>query len=732
MKKTFIISFFALIVFHLTASAQLNKPAAEAFIKRVVPTVANKFVVEEIPADNGKDVFELQGRNGKIFLSGNNGVSVASALGYYLKTYCRDDFGWNGNNMHIPAALPVVSKKIRHVTPYQYRYYLNYCTFNYSMSWWGWDRWQKEIDWMALNGINMPLALTGEEAIWRDVYHSMGFTNKDLDSFFSGPAYFSWLWMGNLDGWGGPLPQHWMDSHEALQKKILARERSFGMTPVLPAFSGHVPPSFKDKFPNAKLKKTNWGQGFNDVYLLDPTDPMFVEIGKKYIEAQTKEYGTDHLYSSDTFNENTPPTDDSTFLSGVSKKIIESMTDADPKAVWVMQGWLFFSSANFWKAPQTKALLNAVPNDHMIILDLYSDEHPVWQNNESYYGKPWIWNMLQNFGGNLSLHGCMQNVAADPNKALHESKNMVGIGLTPEAIQQNPAIFELMMDNTWRDEPIDLKWWLKDYASRRYGKTNANINTAWELLLSSVYRTIPVHSGVASIIVGRPSLNMGDDWRVDTVKHYDARPVIEAWKLFIKSANGLKTSDGFQYDLVDISRQVMANYANELEPKIIKAYNVHDVAGFKHYSMVFLQLMDDMDALLSTRQDFLLGKWINEARANGITPYEKDLYERNARDLVTLWGDRNSSLHEYSNRQWGGLIKGFYKPRWEMFFTSLNKSLASKTSFDSKDFENKVKDWEWAWVNQHDKYPAVTSGNSVEMAQKMFNKYYAQIVAAYK
>jgi len=732
MKKTSFLILCALAVLSIKASAQVNKPAAEAFIKRVVPTVANKFVVEEIPAENGKDVFELQSKNGKIVLSGNNGVSVASALGYYLKTYCRDDFGWNGNNMHLPAVLPVVSKKVRHVTPYRYRYYLNYCTFNYSMSWWGWERWQKEIDWMALNGINMPLALTGEEAIWRDVYHGMGFSNTDLESFFSGPAYFSWLWMGNLDGWGGPLPQHWMDSHEELQKKILARERSFGMTPVLPAFSGHVPPSFKDKFPQAKLKKTNWGQGFNDVYLLDPTDPMFEEIGKKYIETQTREYGTDHLYSSDTFNENIPPTDDSTFLSGVSKKIIKSMTDADPKAIWVMQGWLFFNSSNFWKAPQTKALLNAVPNDHMIILDLYSDEHPVWQNNESYYGKPWIWNMLQNFGGNLSLHGCMQNVATDPNKALHESENMVGIGLTPEAIQQNPAIFELMMDNTWRDEPIGLKWWLKDYASRRYGKTNFDINKAWELLLNSAYSTIRVHSGVASIIVGRPSLNMSDDWRVDTVKHYDARPVVEAWKLFIKSANGLKESDGFQYDLVDISRQVMANYANELQPKIIKAYNAHDVAGFKHYSTAFLQLMDDMDALLSTRRDFLLGKWISEARSNGITPQEKDLYERNARDLITLWGDRNSPLREYSNRQWGGLIKGFYKHRWEMFFAALDRSFASKTPFDAKAFENKVKDWEWAWVNKHDKYPAVTSGNSVEVAQRMFNKYYAQVTAAYK
>ncbi|HVX51362.1 MAG TPA: alpha-N-acetylglucosaminidase TIM-barrel domain-containing protein, partial [Chitinophagaceae bacterium] len=215
--------------------------------------------------------------------------------------------------MQLPATLPVVKGVAHIVTPYKYRYYLNYCTFNYSMAWWDWPRWQKEIDWMALNGINMPLAITGEAAIWQNVYKSMGFTDEELDKFFSGPSYFAWFWMGNLDAWGGPLPQHWMDTHKVLQKKILAAERALGMTPVLPAFTGHVPPSFVKHFPNAKVKHTNWNQNFEDVYILDPADPMFETVGKKFIIAEVKEFGTDHLYSADTFNENVPPTTDSTY-----------------------------------------------------------------------------------------------------------------------------------------------------------------------------------------------------------------------------------------------------------------------------------------------------------------------------------------------------------------------------------------------------------------------------------
>lgn len=39
-----------------------------------------------------------------------------------------------------------------------------------TFAWWDWERWEKEIDWMALQGINLPLAFTGQEAIWQKVF----------------------------------------------------------------------------------------------------------------------------------------------------------------------------------------------------------------------------------------------------------------------------------------------------------------------------------------------------------------------------------------------------------------------------------------------------------------------------------------------------------------------------------------------------------------------------------
>lgn len=719
---------------YLSLSSCNTKPAIDTdpvhdLISRIMKDKANQFSIEYIEQVNGKDVFELDSKDDKIVLRGNNGVAIASALNHYLKIYLNCHISWSGTQLNFPEHLPKIARSIRKISPYKYRYYLNYCTFNYTMAWWDWDRWQSEIDWMALNGINMPLALTGEEAIWRDVYREMGFTDKELESLFSGPAYFSWLWMGNIDGWGGPLPQHWMDTHKALEKNILKKERALGMTPVLPAFTGHVPPSFVNRFPNAKLRKTNWGAGFSDVFILDPEDSLFERVGKAFLDKQTVEYGTDHLYSADTFNENVPPSNDSTFLSRITEKIFRSMSNVDPQATWIMQGWMFHYNADFWKPAQMKALFAAVPDDRMIILDLYSESHPVWKETDAYFGKPWIWNMLQNFGGNVALFGRMENVANDPADALNDpsSGKMTGIGLTPEGIEQNPALFELMLENTWQRETINLDEWLKAYANRRYGAENQAIHNAWAILKSTVYSGGLTEGGQESIIVARPTFSV-QGHRVLTKLNYDPLELAKAWEIFISQADQLCKSEGFQYDLVDITRQVLANYASSLQQEIALAYKNNNKKKFETYTQAFLELIDDMDTLLATRNEFLLGKWISDARKWGATEEEKDLYEFNARDLVTLWGDKDSELHEYSNRQWSGLLKGFYKPRWEKFFDYVSVSMNNQSALDLMAFEESLKEWEWQWVNQTDlPYPSHPKGDPVEISKQLFNKYQSRI-----
>src|SRR4029079_4586607 len=229
--------------------------AARALVARVISAHADAFVVEHVDADSGHDVFELESRGRKIVLRGSSGVAIASALNRYLEDFARVNVSNPLVPLHLRRIVPV-PRRIRVVSPYQYRYFFNYCTFSYSMAWWGWDEWQRMIDWMALKGINLPLAATGQEGTWQLVLRELGFSDKQIGEFLVGPAYLPWGCMGNIDGLGGPLPKSWITNHVALEKQILARERALGMKPVLQGFTGHVPESVKDVFPTAKIHRT--------------------------------------------------------------------------------------------------------------------------------------------------------------------------------------------------------------------------------------------------------------------------------------------------------------------------------------------------------------------------------------------------------------------------------------------------------------------------------------------
>lgn len=733
MRTKFIFCFF-LVCSISFAHAQENKNfalEAQNLIKRTIGSKSSDFITEAIAAAADKDFFEIDKRGNKIVLRGTNGVAIASAFNYYLRYIANCQVTWNGSNLNLPNRLPLPAEKIVKNTPYDYRYYLNFCTFNYSMSWWDWKRWEKEIDWMAMNGINMPLSVTGLNETLYQLYTGMGIKAEDLNDFFSGPAYFAWFWMGNLDGWGGPLPRSLMKSHAELHKKILARQRALGMKPVLPAFSGHVPPKFKEYFPKANIKSVGWNGIFPNINIIDPTDELFVEVGKKFMEIQTKMFGTDHLYAADTFNEVDPPTNDSTFIDGMTKKVYESMHVYDPKAVWVMQGWLFYFSRKFWKEKQIQALLNAVPNDKMILLDLWTEKFPVWSKINAYYGKPWIWNMLNNFGGNNVVHGLMDSIAHNPARDLKHpaAKNLVGLGLTMEAIETNPVVYEMMMENVWSREPIKVDEWLKGYARRRYGADNDYANKAWYILKRTAYSDSLTSRGPRSMVQSRPTFSPRGI-RIDLRFPYMNKELAKAWENLILASPRLKNSDGFRFDIVDVTRQVLSNHAVFIHKQFTDAFEKRDVVAFKQHTSEFLQLINDLDELVGTRKDFLLGNWIEDARKWGTTAEEKTLYERNARNLITTWGDKNNRLHEYSARQWNGLLRNFYKPRWQQFFADAEQSILKNEKFDQDAFVTKIREWEWTWVNGKEKYTTKPAGSEVEACLKMFRKYYHKVVMA--
>ena len=203
---------------------------------------ADAFIVETISQQNGKDVFEIESRNGKIVLRGNNGVSIAVAFNWYLRYTTKTNYDWQATGpLQIKGDLPLPTGSTRQSCTAKERFFLNYCTYGYTMPWWNWDQWQRFIDWMAMNGVNRPLMQAGVEAVWLEVWKSYGLKDEQIRGYFGALRTLPWHRMANHDGWDHPLPVSYVEGQRQLQKQILARARGLGMKTILSGFAGHVP-----------------------------------------------------------------------------------------------------------------------------------------------------------------------------------------------------------------------------------------------------------------------------------------------------------------------------------------------------------------------------------------------------------------------------------------------------------------------------------------------------------
>jgi alpha-N-acetylglucosaminidase len=167
----------------------------------------------------------------------------------------------------------------------------------------------------------------------------------------------------------------------------------------------------------------------------------------------------------------------------------------------------------------------------------------------------------------------------------------------------------------------------------------------------------------------------------------------------------------------------LADLAVEFGQEIAAAYEKKDREALAKGCVRYLELIRDLDGLLATRKEFLLGRWLADARRWGASDEEQRLCEWNARTIITLWGSRDSDLHEYANKQWSGLLTSFYLPRWQMFFDRLDSALAAGKPFDANAWEQVTREWEEQWTRRTDEYPTDPRGDSVAAVRRLWTKY---------
>lgn len=731
---------FLIGAFIIMTSLPILANPVDDLIERVLPGGSKHFKTRLEKSD--RDFFELSQEGDKIAIKANSWVNMATGLNWYLKHYVGIHLSWNNMQAKLPEKLPAVSAPERHETNLPLRYDFNYCTFSYSMPFWDWDRWQKEIDWMALHGVNMPLAIVGMESVWRNMLLKLGYSEKEVGEFISGPAFIAWWAMNNLEGWGGPLPLSWYPRQEKLQKNILKRMKELGMHPVLPGYCGMMPHNAKEKLGLDVTDGGRWN-GYVRPSNLSATDPRFDEIADLYYKELTRLYGKADYYSLDPFHESKD--DESIDYGAAGLKLMNAMKRANPESVWVVQGWT--------ENPRPEMLAALKPGD-ILILDLFSECRPmwgipsVWKREHGYEDHDWLFCMLENFGANVGLHGRMDQLIDNFNATKDNplASRLKGYGFTMEGSGNNPVMFELMSELPWIEGNTTKEEWIGNYIKARYGTADPDITAAWNILNNSIYNCPAGNNQQGpheSIFCGRPSLNnfQVKSWS-KMRNYYDPAATLEAARLMAKAAPRLKGIDNYEYDLVDFTRQALADQGRRQYLRTIADYNSFSRKDFRKNADRFLEMLLLQDKLLGSRPEFRLGSWTEAARNAGMTDEEKDLYEWNARVQITTWGNRDCAdkggLRDYANKEWNGLLRDFYYPRWDTYFKALDQQMernsgpdpdalgggpnSSKTSselFAMALPKGPEIDWyalEEPWTLKHNRYSSDPEGDPVELS----------------
>jgi len=697
------------------------------FLKRNLPEIAECF---QVRLEGGStDCFSVTAQNGIVSVAANNYISAFHGIYCYLKKYCRIQLSWCGNRT-IKLDKPVMfNGTYNKIIRQKYRVYMNYCTLNYSMCWWDFSRWEKEIDFMAMNGINMPLAVVGSEAVLFETLMQLGFSEKEALDSISGPAFWAWQLMTNIEGYIPPRNKKYVYERLELGRKILNRYIEFGMYPIQQGFSGHVPQKLRQKYPDACILMQRGWCGFAQTAQIDPLDSLFKKFGTVYLNKLKELMGFYGYIACDPFHEGTPPKKSKKYLHAVGRTICSLYSEFDSRAVWVMQSWSI-----------RHPIVQAVPKDKLLILDInsekaYSDKH--------LRGYPCVAGMLHNFGGKNAMQGKLAEHCKNTYLQLRQAgANTVGSGMFMEGIEQNPVLYELQFELLTADKPIVLSLWLNDYIERRYGRYDERIRSAWGLLLRTCYNSSGYsENAVGSALASKPQLLPDMTGPCCYAKvFYDTRLFEKAVAQFASVAEAFEASDGYQYDLCDLVRQLLSNrfYTNQLA--FAAAYKKKDIREVQRIADMQRELLKDIDEITSCRSEMCLSRWIGDAQRLASDDEEKHYFDFNARTLITLWGDINSpapALYDYSWREWSGLIGSYYYPRWDMFYKEavlcLNskkkfkqrkgKSYADRLIYSDSEFSKRLSAFEFDWAKQYAEYEYPADKNAVPTAKRFIGKY---------
>ncbi|MEH0416266.1 alpha-N-acetylglucosaminidase [Streptomyces sp. B21-083] len=695
------------------AAKPFSTTPASLALRRLLPDHHRQITLRAL-AGGTADRFRVTGRAGAITVEGTSPAVLLTGVNTYLARAAKADISWNGAQLDLPRLLPAPHGEIAGSANVPHRFALNDTNDGYTGPYRDWDAWERELDVLALHGINEVLVYTGGDAVYYDTFRQFAYSDAELRAWIPAPAHQPWWLLQNMSGFGGPVSRRLIEKRADLAAKITARVRELGMTPVLPGYFGTVPDGFvaKNGGDAAVVPQGDWG-AFKRPDWLDPRTTVFGEVAAAFYRAQSERFGDSTMYKMDLLHEGGNAGD--VPVGQAARAVEAALRKARPGAVWAILGW---------QNNPSREILDAVDESRMFVVDGLSDRYTTVTDRESDWGgTPYAFGSIWNFGGHTPMGANAPDwVEQYPKWRDKDDSALAGIAAMPEAADNNHAALALLTDLAWTPGTIDLGDWFASYAVSRYGAEDPHALAAWKIIGETAYgmsRADGWSEAPDGLFGARPSLgaNKAAAWGPEADR-YDTTAFDLALTELLKVTPALRDNSAYRYDLADVARQVLSNRSRMLLPQIKAAHDTADRVRFDELTGVWLDWMKLMDRVLATSGQHLLGRWLADARSWGGTRTEKDQLEYDARSIISTWGGRASSeegLHDYANREWSGLVGGLYLTRWTLYFRELSRALRQNRP-------PKTVDWftlEDDWAHRHDSYPTKTSGDVHRLARRV-------------
>jgi alpha-N-acetylglucosaminidase len=381
-----------------------------------------------------------------------------------------------------------------------------------------------------------------------------------------------------------------------------------------------------------------------------------------------------------------------------------------------------------------------------MVIDMSTDgtgEFTKW-GDSSFFGAPFIWTALHNFGGTDGMKGDLGHLNAIPYGGANTTA--IGMGHTPEGINQNPVYYDFLTSAVFRPAPVpDITAHVVLRSHRRYGLTtpNADVTTAWALLVNSTYaQDLSVQDATGVPHFPGSSSQFQPDRATPTPRLCDTW---QAWGALLAAAPavapGLPT---YRYDLVDVSRELLAQLSTPVSQNFSDAIHAAaplDAARISATGTAYISLLNDIDALVGTEYGFLLGPWIQSARAWGANASDcngtivgdlacPDFYEWNARCQLTTWNPTPQGAAsipggpiDYASKHWSGLIKDYYAARAAGIMQQALADAAAGRALNTTAVAAFEAAHAYSWQTATNPYPVTPVGDAVALSTAMRAKY---------